>query len=106
LRWRLAERLGIADANSIELSDDAWNYWHALSIVDDWENSGFAMLSAHLHNSLMVLAAKLGGTVSDNDIKTTADFVRKFRWEQKTQSVQTGDKQFAVLKAGLGLIDG
>jgi hypothetical protein len=103
LRMRLAERLGLTDPTDLDgLTEEEWTQWHALSLVDDWGHDRIADLCAAIHNSLMMAAAKQGGSVGKDDLRKPEDFRRTFAWERNPK-VQTADQQFAVLTNQLGM---
>ncbi len=80
-----------------------WDYWQALSIIDEWGVDKFAELSANLHNSLMMAVAKKGGKIENKDLRRPAEYERKFRWERKRQRVMSGEMQLTILKGLCGL---
>jgi hypothetical protein len=81
-----------------ELPEDKWRYWQALALVDDWGHDRVADLAAAIHNSLMLVAAKLGGHVTEQDLNDEQHYQRKFRWERPQIKLQTADEQLAILR--------
>ena len=86
-----------------ELDDDTRARFWALSLIDDWGNDGTADICAAVHNSLMILASKLGGEVNKKDFRKAEDYQRKFGWEIPKTKRQSGADQFNIIKRALRL---
>jgi len=86
-----------------ELPDDVWHKWQALALVDDWGHDRFADLASAIHNSLMLMASKLGGAVAQSDLKSADDYQRKFAWERpKRERTEGNIDGFDLLKHSIG----
>ena len=100
---RLADRSGTVDPRELdELPEEVWVQWHALSLVDDWGHDKFASLAAAIHNSLMLAASKMGGSVKKSDFRTDDTYERRFAWERKRPKRQTAAEQEALTKSWAG----
>ena len=57
----------------------------ALAIHDGWgeENQRIASLCAEIHNAALFNAAKMGGSVKPEDLRTYEDFMPRFKWQKK-----------------------
>lgn len=70
--------------------------------MDDWGHDRVADLAAAIHNSLMVVASKLGGKVEQEDLKSADEYQRKFSWERPQRERVNNVDGFELLKRSIG----